>query len=226
MKTYNPKIPLISIHIPKCGGTSLTDILSTWFGKRLYLHYYDEKRAKMPERIATKTVFNTYKSNICIHGHFNRKRGFGVDDYYPNIDQAITFLRDPLEVQQSVFFYNHKLKNAGNLFRDGRKMEIPNDIDEFLETSKPYFRLFLPENINSENLDYYFEKYFVHVGVMEYYEKSVQILSEKLKKKFVNVPFENKSSRFVTPSNSSVQLFLEKCKFEYDLYKKACEYNK
>src|SRR4051812_45942379 len=99
MKAYNPKIPLLSIHIPKCGGTSFLQILRKWFGKDLHLHYFDEVNAKMPPHAPVKNFLGMYRKDICIHGHFNHNRKFGVDDYYPEIRQAITFIRDPLEIQ-------------------------------------------------------------------------------------------------------------------------------
>ena len=43
MKQYGKERPLISIHIPKCAGTSFVGVLKEYFGKKLYRHYFDEK---------------------------------------------------------------------------------------------------------------------------------------------------------------------------------------
>jgi hypothetical protein len=102
MRKYITEKPLFSIHIPKTAGTSFQKILKCWFGDDLYLHYFDEKNNKMPEKYILK-------SGLCIHGHFNKKRGFGVFDYYPEADQFITIIRDPLELHLSNFFFVKKM---------------------------------------------------------------------------------------------------------------------
>ena len=38
MIPYDPSQPLVSLHIPKTGGTSFTKVLEQWFGDRIYLH--------------------------------------------------------------------------------------------------------------------------------------------------------------------------------------------
>lgn len=225
MKVYNPKEPLLSIHIPKCGGTSFINVLSKWFGKNLYQHYFDEVNAKMPPKAPVKNFFGGYRSDICIHGHFNGNRKFGVDDYYPEIKQAITFIRDPLEIQLSVFYYNHKMMEKGASFRDGKKREITHDIDEFLEQGSPFIRSFLPAKMTLDNMEQYFNDYFVHVGIMEEYQKSLDIIAEKLGKPKMTIAKENASERFSDPSPSSIEKFKSKCAFEYALYDYAVKQN-
>jgi hypothetical protein len=108
MKKYDSKKPLISIHIPKCAGNSFVITLRKWFKENLYLHYFDEKNNKAPQRYNLKAgiLSRKFKKGICVHGHFNNERNFGVRDYYPEADQFITILRDPLEILQSRYFYS------------------------------------------------------------------------------------------------------------------------
>ncbi len=226
MKNYDPKTPLLSIHIPKCGGTSLKEILQKWYGDKLVFHYYNAKYSKMPKKHhLTKGDTGDYIENYCIHGHFNRIRGFGVDDYYPKIKQAITFLRDPLEISLSVFHFNNKKSKEGGFYKNGKKREFINDIDEYLENTKPYIRYHLPEKMSLENTDDFFNNYFVHIGVMEYYQESMDILADKLGKPKIQIGHKNISKRLSNPSKSSIEKFKSKCSYEYLLYNKALKVN-
>lgn len=95
MRTYKYREPLISIHVPKAGGTSFINVLEQWFGKGLHKSYYSERTGKMPKKVRLKKwLLQEYRPNLCVHGHFNRDRGFGIDDYYPS-SQLISILRDP-----------------------------------------------------------------------------------------------------------------------------------
>jgi hypothetical protein len=222
MKVYDPKIPLISIHVPKCGGSSFLGVLQSWFGNNLHLHYFDEKTSAMPAKVPMRRFpFNSYKPGLCIHGHFNRYRKFGVDDYYPQIKQAITFLRDPLEITLSNFHYAHKLIKEDRLYREGEKITFTKDIDEYLEKTGSFIPYFFPADLDENKLEWYFSNYFIHVGVIEQYQRSIDQLAEKLGRPSVKIAAENRSARGAEPSASAVKKFQEKCRFEYLFYNYA-----
>ena len=107
MKAYDPSDLLISIHLPKCGGSSLKAALKRWFGKKLYYHYYDEEKNATPSRLLSYRIrlSSMMSDGYCVHGHFNKYRGFGIRDYYPNSNQFISFLRDPLEIHLSNYYF-------------------------------------------------------------------------------------------------------------------------
>lgn len=94
---YNSKEPLISLHIPKTGGTSLRTILLRWFPNGQFLEHYPNN-GLLPLR-------HDCRGPVCIHGHFNSTRGFGVAEYYPHASQFITFLRDPFNRICSLCFF-------------------------------------------------------------------------------------------------------------------------
>ncbi len=62
MIPYDPSQRLVSLHIPKTGGTSFTKVLEQWFGDRIYLHYPD-----LPH--LTRLAPN--QPGLLAHGHFN-----------------------------------------------------------------------------------------------------------------------------------------------------------
>src|SRR5215207_10496370 len=110
-RPYNPEEPLVSIHVPKTAGMSVKACLEQWFGPKLFAHYPDEAASGAP-------IKHVLGAGTCVHGHFNKHRGFGVLDYYPEIRQWITFLRDPFEQHVSLFFYLRKYQ--GQYYFAGR----------------------------------------------------------------------------------------------------------
>src|SRR6185312_9901072 len=101
MKAYDRDAPLISLHIPKTGGTSLFRILQGWFGDRLMRHY--AQNGAPPQRHALT-------GPICVHGHFNAALGVGVPQYYPDAPQFMTFLREPFERYVSQWFAMRRMR--------------------------------------------------------------------------------------------------------------------
>ena len=180
---YNPKVPLLSIHIPKCAGSSFKEILKFWFGENLFSHYCDEKRNKPPKKYRIYKRFSKkFRSGICIHGHFNQNRGFGIEEYYPEIKQSITVIRDPFEVHLSSYFYVKKLAN--NAFRDGKKhpiIEGDYNLEKYLSKNKKSFILkFFPRDISLSNYQHILQERYIYIGIAEDLENSVKTLANKL----------------------------------------------
>lgn len=179
---YDPAKPLFSIHIPKCGGTSVGESLGRWFGDRLYPHYADEAAGKLPQKWPTGP-------GTCVHGHFNNRRGFGVLDYYPDAEQFITFLRDPFELHVSLYFYlkQHcqEYSHAGRQY--DIRTEFP-DLGAFLEAicadrehplSLSMLR-YIPFELTASNYRERLLGRFIHVGVTDDLANSIAILARKL----------------------------------------------
>ena len=173
--------PLISIHVPKTAGTAFRQVLEAWYGDKLKLHYIQEGTCEMPAK-------HDWEDGICIHGHFNSERGFGVRDYYPQASRFITFLRDPYATRLSLYFF---LKQSNHRFPfNGRLVTIDAlcaDIEGFLELAFTHprtipgqtFLQFMPMEMTAESYRNDLKK-FEHIGICEAMQESVDRLADVL----------------------------------------------
>lgn len=194
-KHYDPKKLLVSLHIPKCAGTSFSKVLQAWFEEHYFAHYHDEKQNLLPEKIANEDLI----PGLCIHGHFNHPRGEGVEDYYPGAKQLITIIRDPFDLHVSTYFYVKKEAAAqgAGAFRSGKKHPIVLNnwtLSEYLEQSKKsYLCNFLPKDIALGNYREILMTRFLYIGITEKLQHSVNSLAMKLGFPRIEVPHANKA---------------------------------
>lgn len=201
MKTYDPNQPLISIHIPKTGGTSFREILETWFGSNLLFHYFSERYNRMPEKYS-------FRPGICIHGHYNKKRNFGIRDYYPDAGQFITILRDPFEILLSHYFYFKKLERRDKAFRNGKKQSLPGSVNQFIEDEMnkidyhPNILDYMPGEMSGDNYETLMDEQFIYIGLIDDLQYSVEQIARRLGFSPVSIDRVNISPRFqdVAPS--------------------------
>jgi len=226
MKAYDPSDLLISIHVPKCGGSSLKAALKSWFGKKLYYHYFDEEKNAMPSKTQSYKIklLSMISKGYCVHGHFNRYRGFGVKDYYPGAKQFMSFVRDPLEVQLSnYYFVNKKI-----LYREGDRFHLKMHIKEYLENvikGGSWYMAHFPDNLDESSIVEYFESRFIFLGVMEEYQKSLDILAGILDKPKFEIPAYNVTERDSHDLDEDlISRFREAFKLDYLIYDYAKKY--
>lgn len=214
MIKYNPAKPLISLHIPKCGGQSVRRILKTRFGENLYFHYYQDYSVLPPR----------YELNpgICIHGHFNNTRGFGVDDYYPGADQFITFLRDPLEIMLSnYFFWKRKARKKQiktGFIKEGDEHDYRDIEDFFAKRPVSHIPNFLPKHLAESNYQEIFDEKFVYIGIVDDMRTSLKKLARKLGFKLAEEVWINKSERDEEVSQETGERFIAANAFAYEIY--------
>jgi hypothetical protein len=223
-RTYDPDKPLISLHIPKCGGTSLKRVLQKWFGKHYYKHYrHPQKRAQPPRRKLTTGLFRKRNiSRLCIHGHFGNVGGHSVADYYPQVDQFITMLRDPFEVMVSRYFYARKL--GPNRFLKGKRTPISDQFksfEEFLAGTQPTFLRHLPFDLTLENYRQILDEHFVAIGITDESQKSVDQLALRLGYPSETVPHNNPSQRDEPVPEHLREQWLQRHPLEVALYEYA-----
>ena len=220
MRPYDPNTPLISIHIPKCGGTSFNEVLTTWFGRRLLLHYSEDKDDTLPPRRRLRRWFGSgWRPRVCVHGHFNASRGFGPQDYYPQINQFITFLRDPLEIMASNFFFVRRLGDQS--YRRGQRHSLDEKYDgplDYLVRHPLFMMQFFPAEMNLDNYRSILEERFVYVGITEDMQTSVNVLAKRLGLQPVQIAERNVSPRdFEIPAWLKEQ-YRQQYPLEYAIY--------
>lgn len=222
MRVYDKNKPLISIHIPKCGGISFREILEKWFGADLYFHYFDEINNKMPEK-------HRLQPGMCIHGHFNMRRNFGIEHYYPGADQFITFLRDPFEIVVSRYFFEKSRETKNRSFRDGKPLNLADDINQYLEEEirkegyHPNILDYMPVRVTLDNYREVINEYFIYIGIMEDFQFSINRLAAKLHYSSLPVGHLNKSEWFKDYSSGYRKTFTASHPLECALYTYVCE---
>ncbi len=220
-RQYDPRRPLLSIHVPKCAGTAFQDVLSIWFGSGLRKHYVDEKRNRPPvihdlEALAGKPV--------CIHGHFNYRRGHGAETYYPNIDQFITIVREPFDLHLSNYFYAKRLHSQGRLRRaGGSHQSLANmDLETYLTTRR---RSFLPSffspDVTPKNCNELLMERYLYVGLFEEIQTSIDQLADLLGFATVKIEHANAARRNEDIPPLAYERFREDNELAYAIYEHA-----
>jgi hypothetical protein len=226
MIDYNPKEILISPHIPKCGGISFDKTLHDWFGYGFHKHQAKHVEDIPPRKLSKiKQLLSPFIPAV-IHGHFDKESdNIDVFDYYPEANQFITVLRDPVERQMSQYFFTRKIISEGKMIWHGKVHTDINllgeDVDDCLENHQISFLKFLPWEFTYKNYKQIINENFIHIGITENLQASVDIFAEKLKKKKVKVPMLNAAPKTERPSESAVKKFKEQNKLEYLIYEYA-----
>jgi hypothetical protein len=123
---FGPDRPLMYVHIPKCGGTSVNVLLGRIFpaeqGVRLLEHH--------PRRLANNTAGLGWHPCYCGHVVYRFR------DLLPARTAVITFLRDPVDRAISAFYFFRSLgraKLAEEQTTPGLDRCCELSLDEFLE---------------------------------------------------------------------------------------------
>jgi hypothetical protein len=216
---YDKTKPLIAIHVPKSGGTSFREALKKWYGSKLYLHYYNEARGKLPKKKRlTQWFSDQYREGICIYGHFNKNREFGIESYYPEVTQFITILRDPFELAVSEYFY---LKKVSKKWKDQSRVSA-DDLENYLMNMTPNMLNHFPTSVTLDNYKDLLLENFIYIGITEDMETSVKMIAKKLS--FTspsNLETLNKTVRTQRVPVELKNAFIEKNPIEYSVYEFA-----
>lgn len=226
MLQYDKTKPLFSLHIPKCGGTSFNKLLRRWFLLGYARHYYNQKTGKFPRKHTLH-----YKASgilpVCIHGHFDNRNNTELFNYYNEASQFITMLRNPLEIKVSMYNYILKSVENGSFYQKGQKVnEFNMSVDDFVLNTEFVMKHFLPWKLTMENYKQVIHENFIHIGVMEELQQSVNVLADKLNKSPMEMPKVNVSGSKIQPEKETIKLFKEKYPVEHAIYDYALEMNR
>ena len=151
-----------------------------------------------------------------IYGHFNKHRGFGIEDYYPEVLQFITILRDPFETAISTYFYIRKVSHT---WKDQSRVQTE-DLENYLRTSSLNILNHFPREINLDNFKDIIEEFFVEIGITENLPHSLEKISRKLGKGFDPATLEtvNATERDQRVPNDYRDQFRDKHPLEHSVY--------
>ena len=206
MLRYAKTSPLIALHLPKCGGTSFRHVLASWFPEpQLLLHY---RRGKPPSK-------HDLEGPVCVYGHFNSARDVGVEQYYPEVKQFITIMREPFDRFLAQWFYlkeNEFIDLSFDKWIDIRANEQAQGCNDYSFVWHFPFR--------DQPIEDVLEQKFVFIGMMDRYRDSVAALSAALGKPMIDVPHLNASAR-ITDYNMWRPFFERNFVDELEIYEKA-----
>jgi len=224
MRPYDPKLPLFSLHIPKCGGTSLLHALQSWFWRWRVVQHYPEHGAPPPAAVKAG-------AKMCVHGHFNGGRpGRGVLEIYPHASQFITFLREPFDRYVSLWHFLPKLATERG---DDEWLERRPDFETALRRrarrqqagdNAQSLIWYFPEPVEHTNVGAQMDRRFVFVGIMERYKESLDALAKALGKKPAKLEHLNETKRSDDYSEWR-QFYRSNFADEYAVYEAALKRN-
>ena len=219
MRPYDPGSPLIFLHVPKTAGTSLREIFRGWFGPGLLEHYAGVHDGSLPLR-HDLSALPSAGHPLAIYGHFNRRRGFGVDDYYPEVRQFVTVLRDPFE--RAVSGYRHLVRQHQ---ADPTRPAPSEGLRDYLRQKRDGAISFFPGFITADNYEQMFDRHFVAIGVVERMEVSLQGIATALGLSVdsAGLPRLNVNAAPVEEVGDLREEFMANHPLDYELYRYAWE---
>ncbi|MBK8807398.1 MAG: sulfotransferase family 2 domain-containing protein [Bacteroidales bacterium] len=208
---------IVSIHIPKTGGTSVRSVLQNWFGNSFY--FYRKKnieRYPLLKLILPLLLFN----KKMIHGHLDAANLRILKRHISKNHIKILLLRNPLDVQISKFYQLHRrLEKKLYISKANKKeLEFISDIDTYISNTSSNILRYLPENLNSINYKQVIDSEYEIVGVLDYLQEYVDKLAEILNKPKQNVPWKLQTSNKKQPSDQTISNFTDRHSLEYEVY--------
>ena len=175
MREFDPRAPLIFIHVPKTAGSAVRELVESWFPGRFHRHYFNETQGKVPNLLPPEAMAPSEAPPV-IYGHFNKHRGFGVKDSYPQVTQFVTILRDPFEAAVSHYFYVRKV--SGDWKETSR---VPTEsLETHIRTADLNMLNHFPDEMTLDNYPDLLEEHFVEIGITEELPRTLDAIARTL----------------------------------------------
>lgn len=218
MRQFDPSQPLIFIHVPKTAGNSVRETVFSWFEGRSYRHYFDPANQTMPPRRDLAQLGAQHGPPL-IMGHFNKRRGFGIQDYYPQVSQFLTILRDPLEMHVSRFHYTRRVRKTGAIHDDIGD----SDLDAHINTGHLNMLEHFPHDMTLDNYRELLSRDFIDIGCLDTLGPSLRRMAERLGRPAPTqpVPRKNASSEQVQLTQAQRDVFRQRFPLEHAIYDHA-----
>lgn len=191
MINYDPAKPLIFIHVPKTAGSSVRAVFEDWFGEGLILHYH---RGSIPDVIDLKARHNA-ASPVCLYGHFNAERGFGIPGRYDDQRQFMTILRDPLEKVISAYFFVRLRAQQAAKPTLQEQLTLDLSLGDYVRQTRHNYLKHFPVPVTLENYSDVIERYFIAVGITEELPRSMAWIAQCLDRPAPDIPRLNVTPR-------------------------------
>ncbi|MBE1291307.1 MAG: hypothetical protein GJ677_02345 [Rhodobacteraceae bacterium] len=214
MRTYDPDQPLIFIHVPKTAGQSVYTIFHSWFPDTIHRHYYSSTLNRPPSRLDLRQPSGS--NPPLIFGHFNRDRGFGIEQYYPEVSQFVSILRDPFEMHLSRYFYVRRWSAERR-----RNSDIQDrSLTDHLQNSELKMLVHFPREVTRDNYRDIIEEFFVDIGCVETLGPSLKRIGQRLGKPVekMRLPKKNVTPRDLPIPDGAYDDFRTRWPLEFDIY--------
>jgi len=174
----NTALELISIHVPKSGGTSFRNILESVYGEREVVRFDMPRRKKHDPVLVNREPWErpVLPAGIrVLHGHFSYEqltRRFEIDALVP----VVTWLRHPVDRVISHYFYlNEQLREF-----IGEEPERWRLLERFGKTMLEFARDKRNRNRTARFLQGMDLERFTFIGLMEHYQDDLDDLGRML----------------------------------------------
>jgi hypothetical protein len=197
-------------HIPKCAGTSAIFALRHWFFivKDYWSSYHPEET---PYFVRNRVKLQSLRSYKCLCGHFDLPET-RLYKRYPEVlhnqnFKIFTFIRDPLEVKISLFYYEKKRGRREGISLEQYLLQGNNFIARVLDCTLDNYK---------EVLDSYF-----FIGITEHLQLSMDKLAVLLNKRKVKPPVLKQAKRDSQASRlppGTINRFKARNELDYRVY--------
>jgi Sulfotransferase family len=162
-------IKILSIHIPRTGGTSFYHILKAQYGKKKCMQL---KRKEVKQCLSDgKSLVECIPDDIeVLHGHFTFEECRSIINH--DNPKVIVWLRDPVDrVMSNYHFFQHRIKTG--LSKENKLHRIYEPVLNY--TKKPKTQNRMTRFLAHANPD---DLYFT--GILENWDHDIKILADKL----------------------------------------------